>query len=78
MINNINVRFFTYCINENELNEIDICEITENQFLELTVGYENDNLIHYERHTMRENGVSQICLTVEPIEAPYFDELERV
>jgi hypothetical protein len=69
MINNIDVRFFTYCY---ENNNPDICEITENQFLELK------GKITYERNTVFENGCNQICLTVEPAGYPDADELERV
>jgi hypothetical protein len=59
---NINVRFFSYCTNAD--NEPDICEVTESQFLDLK------GVITYERHTIRENGCSQICLTIEPQDYP--------
>jgi hypothetical protein len=59
---NINVRFFSYCTNTD--NEPDICEVTESQFLVLK------GVITYERHTIRENGCSQICLTIEPRDYP--------
>jgi hypothetical protein len=70
MIKDINVRFFSYCTNE--AVDPDICEITEGQFKEL------EGVITYERHTVRENGCRQICLTIEPNGYPYFDDLERV
>lgn len=76
MIKNINVRFFTYC--NNEENDADICEITENQFLKLNKGLEITNPIYYERYTVFENGCNQICLTIEPTDWPSIDELERV
>lgn len=53
-IKNITVRFF---IVDFELEPVDIVEVNEQEFLE----YEGD--ISYERHTVFDNGVSQICLT---------------
>lgn len=53
MINNINVRFF---ILDYELDEPDLVECTEKEFLE----YHGD--ISYKRDTVFENGVRQICL----------------
>ncbi len=53
---NINVRFFKYDICE-ETNEIDIIEVEEIEFLE------TEGNIEYERDTIFENGVNQICLT---------------
>ena len=55
MINNIPVRFFTVDYEGEE--GPDLLEVSEHEFLEAE-GY-----ISYERHTMRENGASQICLT---------------
>jgi hypothetical protein len=69
MIKNINVRFFTYCFED---NEPDICEITEAQFIQLK------GKITYERHSVFDNGCRQICLTVEPAGYPDSNELERV
>ena len=75
MIKNINVRFFTYCTNE-EL-EIDKCEISESQFKDIQLNrYGNDFPVTYERHTMRENGVNQICLTIHPVDPPHIGNLE--
>lgn len=75
MLNNIPVRFFTDCFNSE--GEIDAFEITENQFKAIQLNrYENDFPVTYERHTMRENGVNQICLTIHPVDLPQFDELE--
>lgn len=51
---NINVRFFVL---DYDLDEPDIVECSESEFLE------HEGAITYERHTVRENGVSQICLT---------------
>lgn len=51
---NIPVRYFYV---DYELEEVEIVECSESEFIE-RVG-----TISYERHTVRENGVSQICLT---------------
>lgn len=53
---NILVRFFKYGIDE-DTNEVDIIETSESDFL-LCEGE-----IQYERDTIFENGVNQICLT---------------
>lgn len=54
-----NVRYFKI-----ELESLEIVEINEGEFLELVgAGWR----IQYERHTVRENGVSQICLTVDDL-----------
>ena len=68
MIKDINVRFFTYCINDDEYP--DICEITESQFKELK------GVITYERHSVFDNGCRQICLTIEPKDYPYQCDLK--
>lgn len=64
----INVRFFTYCINS-ECN-VDICEVSETTFKSLK------GTISYERNTMHDNGVNQICLTIEPSDYPDINEVE--
>jgi hypothetical protein len=69
MVKNINVRFFSYCIAD---NEPDIIEISESQFLELK------GAITYERHTVFNNGCSQICLTIEPVDYPENYDLKGV
>lgn len=69
MLKDINVRFFSYCFDD---NEPDICEITESQFTELK------GKVTYERHSVHQNGVRQVCLTVEPAGYPDINELERV
>lgn len=79
MIKNINVRFFTYCTNED--NEPDTCEISESQFTKLQIDesrYQMHKPVIYERHTMRENGCSQICLTLPNEDYPHISELEGV
>lgn len=49
----INVRFFIF---DYELEEPDFIECSENEFINY------DGIIHYERNTIRENGVNKICL----------------
>ena len=75
MLNNIPVRFFTDCFDSD--NEIDSCEITESQFKDIQFKYSEALPVTYERHTMHQNGVNQICLTIHPVDLPQFDELER-
>lgn len=54
----IPVRFFVYSQELDDLDDDDpIVEVSEHEFLKA------DGSITYERHTKRENGVSQICLT---------------
>jgi len=48
------VRFFVV---DYEGDEVDLKEVNEHEFLEA------EGRITYERHTVRENGASQICLT---------------
>ena len=74
MLKNMNIRFFTYCTNEE--NEADICEITENQFV--AISCMDGSKIDYQRHTVFDNGCSQICLTIEPAYYPDYLDLERV
>ena len=50
----IPVRFFVV---DYDSEEVDIVEVSEHEFLKA------EGEITYERHTKRENGVSQICLT---------------
>jgi len=57
-ISNTTVRFFIYAWGED--GEPDIVECDEVTFLA------HPGTITYERHTVRENGVAQVCLTVEP------------
>jgi len=77
MLNNIPIRFFTDCFDSD--GEIDSCEITESQFKEIQLNrYGNDFPVTYERHTIRENGVNQICLTIHPVDPPHIGNLEGV
>ena len=65
------IRFFTYCLTE--FDDIDIVECSESWFIELA----KTGIITYARHTVRENGVNQTCLTVEPISSyPYESEVK--
>ena len=50
----IPTRFYTMAYVDKEL---DLVECTEAEFLDAA------GTIHYERHTMHQNGVNQICLT---------------
>ena len=50
----IPVRFFVV---DYEGDEVDLLEVNEHEFLQA------EGRITYERHTVRENGASQICLT---------------
>ena len=50
----IPVRFFVV---DYDSEEADIVEVSEHEWLKA------EGLISYERHTIRENGASQICLT---------------
>jgi len=69
VIKNINVRFFLHVVDEN--NEIDLAEVGEIEFIK----HSTFNIL-YERHTVFENGVNQVCLTLDNIDTPiYFDEV---
>ena len=74
MINAIDVRFFSYCMLEDELgqDEPNIMEVSASQFEEL------EGKVTFELHTVRENGVRQICLTVEPSYYPQHYDLRGV
>jgi hypothetical protein len=50
----IPVRFFVF---DPEVDELEVKEVSEHEWLKA------EGLISYERHTIRENGASQICLT---------------
>ena len=50
------IRFFIYDFDEDQ-QDYDIIECSESEFLDF------NGEIEYERHTVRENGVSQVCLT---------------
>ena len=52
----MSVRFYIFGWDE-EQQEYDILEVSEDEF------NSHPGTIDYERHTIRENGVSQICLT---------------
>lgn len=56
----IDVRFFVMDYDTEDNKCFDLMEVSESEFLE------NTDPITYERHTVRENGVSQICLTKMP------------
>jgi hypothetical protein len=52
------VRYFIWDYDEDD-GEFELMEVDEAQFLDY------DGKISYERHTVRENGVSQIVLTAD-------------
>jgi len=54
---NQNIRFFIYAWVE---DGADVVECSEQTFTD------HPGVITYERHTVRGNGVDQVCLTVEP------------
>ena len=64
-----NIRFFTVAFSNGDL---DIFEITESQFLEI------EGTISYERHTVFQNGVNQVSLTIEPEEWPNVRDLDII
>lgn len=68
MIQNIDVRFFSYCLDDND--EADICEVSESTFLDL------NGEITYARHSVHVNGCKQVCLTIEPVCYPMQSEIE--
>lgn len=53
----INVRFFVI---DYDADPVDLRECSEREFLE------SSDPISYERHTVRENGVNQVCLIKMP------------
>ena len=74
MLNAINVRFFSYCMNDE--NEPDIVEVSEDQFIQLKDCHAAS--VTYERHTIHDNGVNQVCLTVETQDTIDVWDLERI
>lgn len=55
------VRYFVYDLELDNLDDPDpITEVNEHEFITY------DGVIHYERHTVSQNGVAQICLTKYP------------
>lgn len=57
---NMTIRFYIIDRSEAVDSEIDVIEVDEDEFLEA------EGTIEYERHTVFQNGVSQICLTKNP------------
>ena len=50
------IRYFIYDYDHDQ-EDYDIIECSESEFLDF------DGEVEYERNTVRENGVSQVCLT---------------
>lgn len=63
-LDNMTVRFFAYYVSQ-ETDELELTEISEQDFL---LDVSEGSTVEYERHTVRENGVSQICLTAHRME----------
>ena len=57
-------------------DHIDTVEITESCFISLLT--DDREQIQYERHTVRENGCAQVCLTLDLEEWPDVEWLELV
>ena len=57
---NMTIRFYIIDRGEAVDSEIDVIEVDEDEFLEA------EGTIEYKRHTVFQNGVSQICLTKNP------------
>lgn len=55
---------------------IDTVEITESCFKDLM--YQSGGIapVQYDRHTVFDNGVDQVCLTIDLDEGPHVDSLE--
>lgn len=56
----------------------DIVEVTEACFNDLSIQSGGIAPIQYERHTVFEHGVAQVCLTLALDDCPHVDELESV
>jgi len=55
------IRFFVYDPELEDQDDTDpIVEVSEHAFMQ------SEGVIHYERHTKSQNGVSQVCLTKYP------------
>ena len=84
MITHNNVRFFTVAYlpdvdrEESEFcsDWIDTIEISEGCFKELIDNAGGTAPISYDRHTLRESGCCQICLTLDLDEWPQKDDLQ--
>lgn len=68
------IRFFTTCLIDNDdgMHEIDMVEITETQFKQL------HGVISYDRYTVFNNGVNQVCLTIECNDLPLIEDLDII
>jgi len=84
MIDSINVRFFTVAYlpdvdradSEYCGDYIDTIEISEGCFKKLLANSGGTAPISYDRHTLRENGCRQICLTLDLDEWPQKEDLQ--
>ena len=64
-----NIRFFTVAFSE---GDADTFEITEDQFKKL------HGSISYERHSVFQNGIDQVCLTIESVYYPMAEDLDVI
>jgi len=72
------LRFFVLCHdtdNEDPFTQVDIHEVTLRQWE--TICNDPGN-IEYERSTVFQNGVDQVCLTFDPLDTVSSDELETI
>lgn len=83
MITSTPVRFFTIAyLCETDLDfdgsHIDTVEITETCFKQLLADQGGTAPIEYERHTVFDNGVAQVCLTLDLDDLPHAEELQTL
>lgn len=76
MIANINVHFFAEAIKQTKNgDDYEMHEITEACFITL---HNQPGIVDYDRSTVFDNGVKQICLTVICDDLPYAEELDVI
>jgi hypothetical protein len=82
MTNTTTIRFFcvAYIDSDSDLSgdHIDTVEITESCFVALTRESSGTAPTQYERHTIADNGVSQVCLTLDLDDWPHIGDLDTV
>ena len=74
------IRFFTDAFTDTEsCFTVEIVEITESCFNDLIIQSGGTAPIQYERHTVFDHGVAQVCLTLMDLDdCPHIDELELI
>lgn len=78
MTSTTTIRFFCVAYVDDTEDHIDTVEITESCFVALTRKSSGTAPIQYDRHTVSENGVSQVCLTLDLDDWPYIEDLQTV